>query len=62
MRRARSPVIRHPGLWHDGAQIISVRPRMRLDFRDELCRWVPQRKHERVFATPVNGEPGVLVE
>jgi len=33
-----------------------------LDFREELCRCVPQRKHERVLATPVNGEPEVLVE
>lgn len=52
----------YSALWHDGEQTISVRPRMRLDFSEALCRWVPQRKHERVLATPVNGVPGVLLE
>ena len=54
--------LHHPGLWHDGAQTISVRPRMRLAFKEELCRCVPQIKQERVLATPVNGEPEVLAE
>jgi len=35
---------------------------MRSDFREGLGRCVPQRKHERVLATPVNGEPEAFVE
>lgn len=52
----------HCALWQEGAQTISVRPKTRLDFSEELCRCVPQRKHERVLTTAENGEPGVLAE